>query len=60
MTVDEFHAIMTENVKNYEFFPNNDFLLVPSKNQKAIKFLRILKKLKIIPSGFAENALSKN
>jgi N-acetyl sugar amidotransferase len=58
LSEEEFRAIMSESPKSYQDYPNHSTMLVPGKNDRMIAFLRVLRRIGILPSGFADNALA--
>jgi len=58
LSEDKFSRIMAEPPKSYKDYPNHESLLVPGKNDQLITFLSFLRKIGILPRGFADNALA--
>ena len=51
--------IQSEN-KTYEDYPNNSFFLNGAKNKIVLDTLVILRRLKVLPTGFADRAIAQH
>jgi N-acetyl sugar amidotransferase len=59
MTDKDFEEIMQAPTTNYTSFDNNSGVFLLHKNTKMRHFARGLKKMRLLPSGFADYALKK-
>jgi len=54
----EFETLMAESVRSYRDYPNHENLLVPGKNERLLRVLRVMRRARLLPRGFADNALA--